>query len=72
MSDQMTYAEWLRQQACEGKLRFPDEREARVAARDSAVTYREPYSAWGAYECEYCRAWHVGHAKGWTEVSRRG
>lgn len=68
----MTYEQWRAERACEGKLRFPDEREARVNARDSAVAYQEPYEAWTSYECPNCLGWHIGHRPGWVAVSVQG
>lgn len=61
----MTYSDWLRTRACEGKRPYQDKREALQGARDSAVTYQEPYEAWQTYRCQHCNSWHVGHRPGW-------
>jgi hypothetical protein len=68
----MTYDDWRRERACENKIRFKKEAWARTAARDSAVTYQEPYEAWAAYECPRCLRWHIGHKPGWGQVSKDG
>lgn len=67
MSD--PYSTRLREKRCTGKLRFTDPRTARAAARDSAVTYQEPYEAWGTYECQFCQGIHIGHNRGWKAVT---
>lgn len=68
----MTYDDWLRERACANKTRFRKETLARIAARDSAVTYQEPYEAWTAYRCPQCCGWHIGHQPGWGPISKDG
>lgn len=56
-----SYTEWRRARQCDGKRQWPNAKEARARARESADAYNEARAAWDHYHCPHCGYHHIGH-----------
>lgn len=48
----------LRRKQCEGKLRYPSLKDARLSATEMSRRIGRDISP---YRCRFCESWHVGH-----------
>ncbi|GAB3656606.1 hypothetical protein GCM10028833_32420 [Glycomyces tarimensis] len=55
------YTEWLAERAHKDKKPYPNRKRAKQGARRQALRCGEKLSAWCAYRCPVCPAWHIGH-----------